>query len=56
LANILIRGLLNQEKNVQQGLVYLKQAADTNEPESARSAYDLGCIYANDLESIGLEE
>ncbi|KAI8885662.1 HCP-like protein [Backusella circina FSU 941] len=56
LANVLIRGLLNQEKNVQQGLVYLKQAADTNEPESARSAYDLGCIYANDLESIDLQD
>ncbi|KAI8646001.1 hypothetical protein BD408DRAFT_440496 [Parasitella parasitica] len=55
LANILLRGLLNQEKDIQQGLVYLRQAADSEDADSARSAYDLGCIFADDLKSIDLE-
>ncbi|KAI7896342.1 uncharacterized protein EV154DRAFT_456630 [Mucor mucedo] len=55
LANIMLRGLLNQEKDVRQGLIFLKKAADTDKPESARSAYDLACLYSNDLESIGLD-
>jgi hypothetical protein len=51
----MLRGLLNQKKDVQRGLIYLKQAANSDNPESARSAYDLACIYSNDLESIDLE-
>jgi TPR repeat protein len=51
----MLRGLLNQEKDIRQGLIYLKKAADTNTVESARSAYDLACIYSNDLETIGLD-
>lgn len=56
MANILLRGLLCQERDVHQGLAFLKEAADGNQgQESARSAYDLACIYASDLESIDLE-
>ncbi|KAI9470056.1 MAG: hypothetical protein EXX96DRAFT_588634 [Benjaminiella poitrasii] len=55
LANVLMRGLLHQPKNIQQGLVYLRQAADSERPECARSAYDYACILINDLESIGLD-
>ncbi|CEP19455.1 hypothetical protein [Parasitella parasitica] len=55
LANILLRGLLNQEKDIHQGLVYLRQAADSEDADSAHSAYDLGCILSDDLKSIDLE-
>ncbi|KAI9278103.1 hypothetical protein BY458DRAFT_503885 [Sporodiniella umbellata] len=56
MANILLRGLLSQEKDIHQGLMYLKEAADAgNTQDSARSSYDLACIYACDLESIDLE-
>ncbi|RCH98192.1 hypothetical protein CU097_012308 [Rhizopus azygosporus] len=57
LANILLRGLLSQETDVHQGLAFLKQAADAgSNQDCARPAYDLACIYANDLESIDLEK
>ncbi|KAI8365154.1 hypothetical protein BD560DRAFT_162093 [Blakeslea trispora] len=55
LANILLRGLLNQKKDVQQGIIFLRRAADVNRPESAQSAFDLACIFSNDLESVDLE-
>ncbi|KAL7323052.1 hypothetical protein PS15p_211011 [Mucor circinelloides] len=55
LANILLRGLLHQQKDIQQGLIYLRQAADSEKPDCARSAYDLACILSNDLKSIDLE-
>lgn len=51
----MLRGLLSQEKDIRQGLTYLKKAADLNRPECARPAYDLACIYSNDLETIGLD-
>ncbi|KAI9244149.1 hypothetical protein EDC94DRAFT_24790 [Helicostylum pulchrum] len=56
LANVMLRGLMNQEKDAHQGLIFLKKAADSNKPESARSAYDLACIYSNDFESIDLNK
>ncbi|CAO3665867.1 unnamed protein product [Rhizopus stolonifer] len=56
MANILLRGLLSQEKDVHEGLKFLREAADAGcTQDSARSAYDLACIYACDLESIDLE-
>ncbi|OBZ82915.1 Protein SKT5 [Choanephora cucurbitarum] len=55
LANVLLRGLLNQSKDIQQGIIYLRRAADVNKPESAQSAFDLACIFSNDLESVDLE-
>ncbi|KAI8052592.1 uncharacterized protein B0P05DRAFT_518400 [Gilbertella persicaria] len=55
LANILLRGLLNQKKDIQQGVIFLRRAADANKPESAQSAFDLACIFSNDLESVDLE-
>ncbi|KAI7905592.1 uncharacterized protein BX663DRAFT_500269 [Cokeromyces recurvatus] len=55
LANISMRGLLDQPKNIKQGLIYLRHAADANQPECARSAYDYACILLSDLESIGLD-
>jgi hypothetical protein len=35
------------------GIYYLKKAADTE--ESAMAAYELGCIYANQLDLIDLK-
>ncbi|KAI8879162.1 hypothetical protein K501DRAFT_227125, partial [Backusella circina FSU 941] len=53
LANILLRGLYNQQKDIPMGIYYLKKAADTQ--EGAMAAYELGCIYADQLELIGLD-
>ncbi|KAI8985080.1 hypothetical protein BDB01DRAFT_721641 [Pilobolus umbonatus] len=55
LGNIMLRGLFNQERNIGEGIAFLKRAASMNMPQSALSAYDLACIYANDLESIDLD-
>ncbi|KAI9302238.1 hypothetical protein BJ944DRAFT_185433 [Cunninghamella echinulata] len=55
MARILLRGQLNQKVNIKQGLEYLKSAADAESDESAQAAYDLSCVYSDDLESIGME-
>ncbi|KAI8979372.1 hypothetical protein BDF20DRAFT_869144 [Mycotypha africana] len=55
LANIHLRGLLKQQKAIRKGLIYLRQAADANQPDCARPAYDFACILLNDLKAIDLE-
>ncbi|CAO3703320.1 unnamed protein product [Rhizopus stolonifer] len=52
MANILLCRLLNQEEDIHQGLNFLREAVDVG---SARSAYDLTCIYACELERIDFE-
>ncbi|KAF7727257.1 hypothetical protein EC973_007870 [Apophysomyces ossiformis] len=54
MAKILLRGQLHQKKNVKQGLEYLKKAADKEGRESAEPAFVLSCVYADDLEQVGL--
>ncbi|KAI8342067.1 hypothetical protein BC941DRAFT_346159 [Chlamydoabsidia padenii] len=55
MAKILLRGQLNQKVNIKQGLEYLKSAADATSDDSAQAAYDLSCIYSDDIEALGME-
>ncbi|KAI8146530.1 hypothetical protein BJV82DRAFT_509783 [Fennellomyces sp. T-0311] len=55
MAKILLRGQLQQKRNINRGLDYLKKAADANDPESAEPAYVLSCVYADELERIGID-
>ncbi|KAI7854343.1 hypothetical protein BDC45DRAFT_605996 [Circinella umbellata] len=54
MAKILLRGQLQQKRNINLGLEYLKKAADAQGVESAEPAFDLSCIYSDDLECIGI--
>lgn len=56
MAKVLLRGQLGQKVNIKQGLEYLKSAADdTSSNDSAQAAYDLSCIYSDDIEALGME-
>jgi hypothetical protein len=55
MAKILLRGQLKKKKDISKGMIYLKQAADMNDPASAEPAFVLGCIYANEFERIGIQ-
>ena len=54
MAKILLRGQLQQKRNINLGLEYLKKAADAPGAESAEPAFDLSCIYSDELECIGI--
>ncbi|KAI9489637.1 hypothetical protein BDB00DRAFT_842355 [Zychaea mexicana] len=54
MAKILLRGQLQQKRNIRSGLEYLKKAADASGPESAEPAYVLSCVYSDELERIGI--
>ena len=54
MAKILLRGQLQQKRNISLGLEYLKKAADAPGAESAEPAFDLSCIYSDELECIGI--
>lgn len=55
MAKILLRGQLNVKRDVLKGFEYLKKAADRNDHASAEPAFVLGCIYANELDRIGIK-
>ncbi|KAI8092551.1 uncharacterized protein BX664DRAFT_260654 [Halteromyces radiatus] len=55
MARILLRGQLQQKINIKQGLEYLKSAADDPSDDSAQAAYDLSCVYSDNVEAIGME-
>ncbi|CAO3671532.1 unnamed protein product [Rhizopus stolonifer] len=56
MAKIMLRGQLESTKNLEKGLEYLQRAADMKDSESAEAAFVLGCIYANDLERVGIQK
>ncbi|KAI7886967.1 HCP-like protein [Lichtheimia hyalospora FSU 10163] len=54
MAKILLRGQLHQKRNIKLGLDYLQKAADALDDDSAEPAYVLSCVYADELERIGI--
>lgn len=56
MAKILLRGQLKVKKDIVKGFEYLKKAADRPDSASAEPAFVLGCIYANELDRIGIKK
>ncbi|KAI9316182.1 hypothetical protein BX666DRAFT_1859579 [Dichotomocladium elegans] len=50
MAKILLRGQLQQTRNIKLGLQYLHKAADAHDSDSAEPAYVLSCVYADELD------
>jgi hypothetical protein len=44
------------KKDILKGFEYLKRAADKNDPASAEPSFVLGCIFANELDRIGIKK
>ncbi|ORX59406.1 HCP-like protein [Hesseltinella vesiculosa] len=55
LSRVLLHGQLNQKVDIKEGLAYLKTAADADAQDSAQAAFDLSCVYADDLDTIGMK-
>ncbi|KAF7730661.1 hypothetical protein EC973_001610 [Apophysomyces ossiformis] len=54
LARVLLRGRWGQERDIQQGMVYLRRAADVTDATCAEPAFVLSCVYAGEPDSFGL--
>lgn len=55
MAKIYLRGQLKRPVDIEKGIQYLKIAANVDDEVSAEPAFVLGCIYADELERIGVQ-
>ncbi|CEI92652.1 hypothetical protein RMCBS344292_06906 [Rhizopus microsporus] len=55
MAKIYLRGQLKRPADIEKGIQYLKIAANVDGEVSAEPAFVLGCIYADELERIGVQ-